>query len=156
MASSSNFFAFLTLSFFSSACFASDDPAIVETAKRMNWSIEAVQEFHQTGCESGRSKEMTICGAYAYVQADMKLNAAYSQLLAEMETKVAKLKLVSAQRAWIAYRDSACTFEADGYLKSKDYSAVAFSCKGRYTTERIAHLEGFLACDGKYGCPGSR
>nr|WP_314860868.1 lysozyme inhibitor LprI family protein [uncultured Undibacterium sp.] len=144
----------LAFLFVSTTCLADEDPAVVETAKRMNWSIETVRALHITGCASGRPNEMAICGAYRFVQADMKLNQVYTSLLSELGTKVAKEKLIAAQRSWVAYRDKACYFEADGYKNSRDLSAVVFSCKAEYTTERMMKLERFIGCDGGYGCPG--
>lgn len=138
----------------SSACLANEDPAVLETAKRMNWSVESVKRHYITGCDSGRPSEMAICGAYGSVKADLKLNQVYAQLLSEIGTKTAKAKLISAQRAWIAFKDRTCDFETDGYKKGRDFSPVAFSCQETYASERTKHLENYLGCDGKYGCPG--
>lgn len=135
-------------------CYADDDQAILETARRMNWSVDTVKQHYLTGCESGRPSEMAVCGAYHFVQADLKLNEVYSRVLFELGTKTAQSKLVSSQRTWKTFVDNTCSFETDGYKKSRDLSAVAFSCRATYTNERIKHLEEFLDCDRKYGCPG--
>lgn len=145
---------FLLFLCISTACFADEDPAVLETAKRMNWTVDLVKQHYLTGCDSGKPSEMAVCGAYGLVQADMKLDQVYSQLLSELGTKSAKAKLISAQRSWIAYKDKACNFETDGYKNSRDFSAVASSCQARYANERSSRLEAYLGCDGKYGCPG--
>jgi hypothetical protein len=42
----------------STACFADEDPAVLETAKRMNWTVDSVKQHYLTGCDSGKPSEM--------------------------------------------------------------------------------------------------
>jgi uncharacterized protein YecT (DUF1311 family) len=144
----------LALLLIATASLAADDPAIAETARRMHWDLAVVKEFYLSGCDSGKPREQAICGAYALVQADMKLNDLYVRLGAQLASPRARHELVAAQRAWIAYRDKTCAFEADGYRNGQDFSGVVMSCKARHTEQRTAHLAQFLDCGDSYGCPG--
>jgi uncharacterized protein len=65
-------------------------------------------------------------------KADVQLNAVYQRVIARLSDG-RKETLRNAQRDWIAFRDSACTFEsglADRQL-----------CIQRLTLERVAHLQ---------------
>ena len=135
---------------------ASEDPALVETAKRLRMSIEVVKQHHQAGCDSGRPNEQFICGSYGLVKEDIELNRVYGVLMSELRDKESQSKLASAQRAWITFRDKGCIFEADGYSQSRDLSSVIASCEATYTKARSEQLRVFLGCGELYGCPGQR
>ena len=133
---------------------ASEDPALMETAKRLHMPIEVVRPHHLSGCDSGRPNEQFICGNYGLIKEDLELNRVYGVLKSELKDKESLSKLASAQRAWIAFRDEACLFEADGYSQSRDLGSVMASCKAEYTKARSERLKVFLGCGELYGCPG--
>ncbi len=133
-----------------------EDQSIVETAKRLNMSVERVKEFVPNGCDSGRPYEQYPCIFHGFVVADMRLNEYYTQLIAELKTKAAKAKLRVAQNAWISFRDKACEFEADGYSNGQDSGTVVVSCKATYTDARADQLKSLIGCGTDYGCPGTR
>lgn len=78
----------------------------------------------EVDCENAMAQvEMTFCARQEYEAADAALNAAYKQARAAMKAidanlpedeRGAETSLLDAQRAWITYRDAACT--AEGYL----------------------------------------
>ena len=56
---------------------------------------------------AGTQSEMNECAASEAKKADKRLNVTYRELLSKIkEDKVATDKIVSAQRAWIAFRDA--------------------------------------------------
>lgn len=73
-------------------------------------------------CRSGRTglycagdtTDMNICAFQDYQRADAKLNAAYKKRVASLE-KAQLERLRTAQRAWIAFRDAQCRYEAGVY-----------------------------------------
>ncbi|HEY9853961.1 MAG TPA: lysozyme inhibitor LprI family protein [Leptolyngbyaceae cyanobacterium] len=87
--------------------------------------------------------EMNACAGIAYQNADRKLNQVYQQLLPKLSTS-RKQKLITAQRAWIRFRDSSCDFErsevAGGSMEPMMYS----NCMASVTEERIQDLERYL------------
>ena len=133
---------------------ASEDPALAETAKRLQMPIEVVKQHYQTGCDSGRPSEQFICGSYGLTVEEMALERVYGMLVSELGDKGSVAKLASAQEAWSVFRDAACDFEADGYSQSRDLNAVVAGCKATYTKARSEHLKTFLGCGEQYGCPG--
>ena len=58
--------------------------------------------------------DMNICAFQDYQRADAKLNAAYKKRVASLE-KAQLERLRTAQRAWIAFRDAQCRYEAGVY-----------------------------------------
>ncbi|WP_146141239.1 lysozyme inhibitor LprI family protein [Stenomitos frigidus] len=76
-----------------------------------------------------------------YQSADRRLNQLYQQLRQNLETN-RKRKLETAEFAWIAFRDSACGFEASG-----GSNAARNQCLTRLTVKRNQQLQGYLAID---------
>jgi uncharacterized protein YecT (DUF1311 family) len=74
-----------------------------------------------------------------YQTADRRLNQLYQQLLQKLEPD-RKSKLETAELAWIAFRDSACGFEASG-----GGNAARNQCLTRLTLQRNQQLQGYLA-----------
>jgi uncharacterized protein YecT (DUF1311 family) len=56
---------------------------------------------------------MNICADKALKASNMQLNDKYHALY-EASSAAGRLKLHTAQRAWIAYRDAQCTFNTMG------------------------------------------
>jgi len=131
-----------------------NDKVINETARRSGFSVEDVKKWHKAGCDTGSPSLMYLCGEYGFVESDLKLNETYKALLRKMQSKGSKEKLRSVQKAWLAYRDKTCEFEALSYLGGRDYQLVYVGCLTTQTTDRIMKLEEYLACNDA-GCPGA-
>lgn len=86
--------------------------------------------------------DMSTCADKDYQAADKALNAVYRKVAAEGET--AKLK--AAQRAWIAFRDAECSFQAaaseGGTIQAMEYSM----CLTSLTKARTKQLQDTLTC----------
>lgn len=134
---------------------AAEDPALVETARRLQMPMDVVKQHFLSGCESGNPNEQFICGSYGLVAADLELDRIQGALVSELEDKSALAKLAAAQEAWRDFRDKACLFESDGYSQSRDLGSVSASCKATYTRARSAQLKAFLGCGELHGCPGT-
>ena len=76
-----------------------------------------------------------------YQNADRRLNQRYQQLRQRLDSN-RKSKLETAELAWIAFRDSACSFEASG-----GGNAGRNQCLTRLTVQRNQQLQGYLAVD---------
>jgi uncharacterized protein YecT (DUF1311 family) len=144
----------LLLCLFHGFALATEDPALVETAKRLRMPIEGVTQHYHTGCDSGRPNEQFICGSYDLTVEEMALDRVYGMLVSELKDRESVAKLSSAQEAWSVFRDAACLFEADGYSQSHDLNTVVAGCKATYTKARSEQLKTFLGCGEQYGCPG--
>jgi uncharacterized protein YecT (DUF1311 family) len=130
-----------------------EDRVIKEMTRTSNLTAEEIKESYKDGCDSGAHRPMLICGSFAFTSADIELNDLYKKLMRQLTTKSAKDKLISAQKAWIAYRDQSCEYESEGYTGGRDWSSVFVGCKTTATLARIAKLKEYLGCK-EPGCPG--
>ncbi len=98
---------------------------------------------------------MNECANDAYVKADAALNAAYAQIAARLRTEPAVAqRLVTAQKAWIAFRDGECAFEASVTEGGSIHPFIVSQCLEGVTRRRTEELRAFLRCqEGDLGCP---
>lgn len=96
------------------------------------------------GAQSNQTA-MNDCAATAAKSADAELNAVWEKAVAAVKGGPAAAPLRSAQRAWISYRDLACTAEAAANEGGSIAPMVASQCQERLTRARAADLELFLS-----------
>lgn len=132
----------------------SSESLIDDIAKREKVSSDEVRNSIENGCDSGVTPYMSACMHYHWVGEDIKLNRAYQTLMKQLGTKAAKLKLVKAQHAWLAFRNAACEFDSDGMSSGTGYSVLYKGCLASMTTERTTKLNEYLKCQDS-GCPGT-
>lgn len=105
-------------------------------------------------CRNATSQTaMTICAGQALKQSDAALNQTYSIVMARLSAD-GKAALRDAQRAWLAYRDKECFFEANGKDGGSSGSMVATNCAQALTDRRTTDLAQFRTCrEGDLSCP---
>ena len=89
---------------------------------------------------------MNICADKDYRAADKKLNDVYSKVMTALDDAGYRAKLKTAQRAWIQYRDTECTFEVAENEGGSIYPLVYAGCLTRLTGARTKELQAYLAC----------
>jgi uncharacterized protein YecT (DUF1311 family) len=89
---------------------------------------------------------MNRCAEDDWRASDAKLNAAYGRLTAALDDENYKTKLRAAQRAWITFRDTECTYETAENEGGSIHPLVYFGCLKRLTDERTKALDTHLAC----------
>ncbi|TRU30012.1 MAG: lysozyme inhibitor LprI family protein [Microcystis aeruginosa Ma_QC_B_20070730_S2] len=87
--------------------------------------------------------EMNICASIAYQNADRKLNQVYRQLLPRLSA-ARKQKLITAQQAWIKFRDSSCEFERSAYEGGSIAPMIYGFCLADVTEQRTKDLQRYL------------
>lgn len=87
--------------------------------------------------------EMNICASIAYQNADRKLNQVYRQLLPKLSA-ARKQKLITAQQAWIKFRDSSCEFERSAYEGGSIAPMIYGFCLANVTEQRTKDLRRYL------------
>ena len=92
--------------------------------------------------------DMNRCAADEYKKADAELNKVYQQLVPKLEGEH-KEKLKVAQRAWIAFRDAHCEYEAFAFDGGSMQPLIRYSCLEAVTRERTKQLRGALQEVGK-------
>lgn len=87
--------------------------------------------------------QMNICASIAYQNADRKLNQVYRQLLPKLSA-ARKQKLITAQQAWIKFRDSSCEFERSAYEGGSLAPMIYGFCLADVTEQRTKDLRRYL------------
>jgi uncharacterized protein YecT (DUF1311 family) len=83
--------------------------------------------------------EMNACAAEDFLRADARLNAVYKQAMKAIDP-ARQPKLKAAQRAWLAFRDAECEFEASEAEGGTMQPMLRNGCKAEVTKARIAQL----------------
>jgi uncharacterized protein YecT (DUF1311 family) len=92
-------------------------------------------------CESPQTQaEMNVCAAQEFRRTDARLNTVYQKLVKTLDAN-RRVKLRAAQRAWLAYRDAQCDFEASASEGGSMQPLELASCKSNATKERIAQFQ---------------
>lgn len=100
----------------------------------------------------GTMLEINYCAAKQYKLADDELNRLFKEKMAALETKESKDRLRDAQRAWVLFRDKACSYEADQFSGGSIWPLMQNNCMERQTQKRITDLKDYLACTAN-DCP---
>jgi uncharacterized protein YecT (DUF1311 family) len=98
---------------------------------------------------------MNECADKAFKAADADLNKLYKEIRNRLkdDADTAKL-LVSAQKAWIAYRDAECVFTSAASAGGSIYPMIVSQCRDGITRKRIKDFKGYLSCEeGDMSCP---
>jgi uncharacterized protein YecT (DUF1311 family) len=96
--------------------------------------------FRNFNCKNARVQmELNYCADQGYKSADKKLNALYRKLIDAAEPKEREL-LKTAERNWIAYRDSECALETAG---SEGGSIAPMEYSMCLTEKTEAHIKEF-------------
>jgi uncharacterized protein YecT (DUF1311 family) len=103
-----------------------------------------LQLAQRPNCNNPQTQsEMNICASIAYQNADRKLNQVYRQLLPKLSAS-RKQKLISAQQAWIKFRDSSCEFETSAYEGGSIAPMIYSNCLAAVTEQRTKDLQRYL------------
>jgi uncharacterized protein YecT (DUF1311 family) len=111
---------------------------------------------HAVECDSATDQSsMNQCAAQQSKAADKELNAHYQQITARLKDSPDSKKLmVSAQRAWVAFRDAECTFSASGVEGGSVYPLIYSNCITELTKARVETFKNYLKCqEGDLSCP---
>jgi len=96
----------------------------------------------------GTMLEINKCAAEQYKIADDELNSLFKKKMATLETDNVKNRLRNSQRAWIAFRDSACLYEAGPREESGSvWPLEYYRCMERHTLNRNDDLKYYISCD---------
>src|SRR5262245_30029691 len=90
---------------------------------------------HAEDCSNAMTQsEMNACAYEAFKKSDAELNELYKQILKRLKDDIpATKRLVTAQRAWIAFRDAECIFVASPTKGGSVHPMVLSLCRERLT-----------------------
>jgi uncharacterized protein YecT (DUF1311 family) len=97
---------------------------------------------------------MSVCAHRSFEKADAELNAVYKRLQSrKMDNAQAAKLLIAAERAWVAFRDAECEFDAADNIGGSIYPMILSGCLERLTKARIEQLDRYLRCEeGEAAC----
>lgn len=108
-------------------------------------------------CDKGDTSQAGLneCYGKAYKKSDDELNALYKQITARLKDNAAAAKLlVTAQKAWVTFRDAECNFSTSNSAQGSVYPMVQSICLDGLTSQRIKDLKSYLKCEeGDLSCP---
>lgn len=95
------------------------------------------------------------CAGKDYKKSDTELNKLYKEIRSRLSDQPDTVKkLVSAQRAWIAFRDAECDFVTLNTQGGSAYGMLVSMCRDRLTQARIKEFKTYLSCEeGDMSCP---
>jgi uncharacterized protein YecT (DUF1311 family) len=98
---------------------------------------------------------MNECAGKSYEASNAALNKLYQQIVQRLHDDDATKKLlVSAQRAWLSFRDAECKFSASSVEGGTAYPMAQALCFDGLTSKRVDDLKSYLACkEGEINCP---
>ena len=85
-----------------------------------------------------------MCAGRAAEASDRKLNQVYRQVRANYKGTSQDDRLVTAQLAWIKFRDAECTVAAGRFEGGSMAPMVYAGCVDRLTQQRIQDLKRYL------------
>lgn len=125
-----------------------EQPSSAESAESEASTSEAtkaptpkpIPELPAECSEPQTQTEMNRCAQAEYDQADTKLNNAYQGLKASLGAQKAD-QLVTAEQAWLDFRDSYCDFVQSQFTGGSIQPTIYYSCLTQLTEDRTAELE---------------
>jgi uncharacterized protein YecT (DUF1311 family) len=106
-------------------------------------------------CDNAMDQEtMNACARQSFEKADAELNAVYKKLQSRKKNDAqAEKLLIAAKRAWAAFRDAECEFDAADNIGGSIYPMIYSGCLERLTKARIEQLDRYLRCEeGEVAC----
>ena len=110
---------------------------------------------HDKRCDSVTTPDLIACAQADYDRADAGLNAQWRASLAKVKQWEASgendpkanggisytQSLLTAQRAWLAYRDAECKFQIYGNAGGHELPIYRLSCLSALTKQRMRQLK---------------
>lgn len=91
--------------------------------------------------------ELNQCAGANYKAADAALNKIYQRVMADQTDAASKQRLMDAERAWIAYRDKECAYQAGPQQDGGSIWPMEMSnCLAELTAARIRELSKLRGC----------
>ncbi len=94
-------------------------------------------------------------GDEAFATADKELNSTFKEIEARIgDDADTKRLLISAQKAWISFRDNECAFQTSASADGSAYPMLVTACRTELTADRTKALKAYLNCqEGDLSCP---
>lgn len=103
----------------------------------------------------GGQAGLSECYGKAFKASDAELNKLYKEIEARLKDNPDSTKLlVTAQRAWVAFRDAECAFQSSAVSGGSAAPMIQAICLDGRTKSRIEDFKTYLSCEeGDLSCP---
>ncbi|MBC7419802.1 MAG: DUF1311 domain-containing protein [Bdellovibrio sp.] len=143
---------FLILTLIAASSFvANANDSVVQSKSTVKDAITQIEEAYNTCAGDAQSTaDSNNCSSIAYTNADKELNRVYNLIRTplvkdtDVENKEILRRLVTAQKAWITFRDADCELAGTAMLNGSGEGVIIGGCLVAKTIERVKHLQGFL------------
>jgi uncharacterized protein YecT (DUF1311 family) len=129
------FISMLTISSFSTAAVTTastpPDSSKIDLAQKLNCNDAQTQS------------DINQCAQVSYQNADKKLNQVYKDIISKLSGS-RKQKLITAQQAWIRFKDTSCEFERSGHEGGSIAPTIYFGCLETTTNQRTKQLQEYI------------
>jgi len=104
--------------------------------------------------QAGTQLAMDQCAKKQHDRADAELNRVFRILSRKLTDEKVRASLRESERAWIAFRDRECDFEASGVSGGSIYPMIVDQCLTAEIQARIKKLGEMVDCgEGDPSCP---
>jgi len=115
------------------------------------------QRAHADECDNAQGGQAGLNECYdkVFKKSDAELNKLYKQIEARLKSDADRTKLlVTAQRAWVAFRDGECNFQSSATAGGSISPMIYSMCLDTETKSRIEDFKSYLKCEeGDLSCP---
>jgi uncharacterized protein YecT (DUF1311 family) len=110
-------------------------------ARAQQRAKSAAQAKQQPCAHAQTQSAINQCAMEEFKKADAELNKVFQQLLLKTDRQE---KLKAAQRAWVAFRDAGCEYDASEAEGGSMEPLVRYSCYAEATKTRTNQLRAYL------------
>jgi uncharacterized protein YecT (DUF1311 family) len=104
--------------------------------------------FTPLGCPASKAAAQTTlgmegCYEKTILKADAQINAVAKKIFSLLRTDAARQHFITAQTAWLTYRNADCTSESDKYAGGTLAGVLAAHCTAQRTTRHLVEIRAF-------------
>lgn len=115
-----------------------------------------ISSAHAADCANASDQSIqNECADKDYKKSDAELNKLYQSIRGRLSNQPdAVKKLITAQKAWIAFRDAECDFASFRSQDGSVYPMLISMCRDALTQTRAKDFKAYLSCEeGDLSCP---
>ncbi|HEY5195988.1 MAG TPA: lysozyme inhibitor LprI family protein [Solirubrobacteraceae bacterium] len=106
------------------------------------------ETFTPLGCPKSKAEAQTTlgmegCSEQAILKTDAQIDAVAKKIFSMLGTDAARRRFVTAQRAWLTYRNADCASVSDKYAGGTLAGVLAAGCTSQRTTRHLTEIRAF-------------
>jgi uncharacterized protein YecT (DUF1311 family) len=106
------------------------------------------ETFTPLGCPTSKAEAQTTlgmegCSEKTILRTDAQIDAVAKKIFSLLDTPAARRDFVTAQRAWLTYRNADCASVSDKYAGGTLAGVLAADCTSQRTTRHLIDVRAF-------------